>query len=119
MIAIARRLHVFLGALTAFCLSPGHSAAAETVPAPTPVSLDATHFLLVRGDRVVVYAIDPRHGYEVSVVNSALLDANGFVIGQFRPEARPSVGPSALPTPAPRETAPAPRTPSAPPPSAL
>jgi hypothetical protein len=91
--------------LTACAARP---AAAD--PSPTSVALDPTHFVVVRADRVLVYEADPKHGYALRVVNSALLDENGQVIGQFRPEARPSVGPSALPAPV--LPVPAPRSPS-------
>src|SRR5438067_1629208 len=89
--------HASLGAALALTLCAPYPAAAD---APTtPAALDATHFVVARGDRLLVYEADPKHGYTLRLVNSALLDERGQVIGQFWPEAHPSIGPSAPPAP--------------------
>src|SRR5690349_17257274 len=98
MYPFLQRLSVTVGVL--HCLSGGARCMADAdVASSAPVALDATHFALVRGDRVTVYEIDPKHGYSLRAVNAALLDENGVVIGQFRPDARSSVGPSSLSAP--------------------
>jgi hypothetical protein len=71
--------------------------------------LDARHFALLKGDRIVIYEVDPSHGYALRVVNTALLDGEGQVLGQFRPE-KPAVS---TPAPAPEKGAP-PRVPPSP-----
>src|SRR5947209_19103690 len=103
--------YVSLGAALALTLSAARPVAADVAPAP--VALDATHFVMVRENRLLVYEADPKHGYALRVVNSALLDENGQVIGQFRPDAHPAIGPSATPAPsAPLVPPPAPRSPA-------
>jgi hypothetical protein len=99
------------------------AASADETPAPAapaPVALDATHFVVVRGDRIVVYEVDPKKGYNLRVLNSALIDESGNVLGQFRPEGRPAVTPPASTSPTrPAPTpAPAPAPPAAPEPAA-
>jgi hypothetical protein len=88
-------------ALSLAVLSP----AGADVPAPAaPAALDATHFVVVRGDRLVIYEVDPKKGYDLRVVNSALVDESGRIVGQFRPETAPAASPPAVapgPEPAP------------------
>jgi hypothetical protein len=83
-------------------------AAAQSGAAGGLMPLDARHFVLLKGDRLVVYEVDPAHGYALQVVNTALLNEEGQVLGQFRPEK-----PAAVPIPPePKKTAP--RVPPAP-----
>jgi hypothetical protein len=84
----------------------GRPAAAQSGAAGRLTALDARHFALLKGDRIVIYEVDPSHGYALHVVNTALLDGVGRVMGQFRPE-KPA---AATPAPAPGKVAP-PRTP--------
>jgi hypothetical protein len=77
-------------------------AAAQSGAAGGLMPLDARHFALLKGDRIVIYEVDPAHGYALQVVNTALLDDEGRVLGQFRPE-KPAAAPAA---PAPRKAAP-------------
>lgn len=84
----------------------GRPAAAQSGGAGGLTPLDARHFALLKGDRIVIYEVDPSHGYALRVVNTALLDGEGQVMGQFRPE-KPAVS---TPAPAPGKSSP-PRTP--------
>lgn len=111
-----------LVAAVALSLSALTPARAEAPAASAPTALDATHFVLVRGDRIIIYEVDPKKGYDVRVVNSALVDESGRILGQFRPDSSPEAAPSSVapvpePDPAPipllhaagRQTLPAPK----------
>jgi hypothetical protein len=82
-------------------------AAAQSGGGGGLTALDARHFALLKGDRILIYEVDPSHGYALRVVNTALLDGEGQVLGQFRPE-KPAV---ATPAPAPGKAAPPPASP--------
>jgi hypothetical protein len=85
----------------------GRPAAAQGGEGGGLTPLDARHFALLKGDRIVIYEVDPSHGYALRVVNTALLDGEGRVMGQFRPE-KPA---AAAPAPAPGKVAPPPVSP--------
>jgi hypothetical protein len=83
-------------------LAPLPPAGAETPAASAPVGLDATHFVVVRGDRLVIYEVAPKKGYDLRVLNSALVDESGRIVGQFRPDPASAVAPpAAAPAPEP------------------
>jgi hypothetical protein len=86
----------------------GRPAAAQSGGAGGLTALDTRHFALLKGDRIVIYEVDPSHGYALHVVNTALLDGEGRVMGQFRPE-KPAV---ATPAPAPGKGGPPRMSPS-------
>jgi hypothetical protein len=94
-----------LVAAAVLSLAPLTPAIADTPTASTPCVLDATHFVVVRGDRIVVYEVDPKKGYDLRVLNSALVDDGGHIVGQFRPETEPA---AVTPAPAPEPPASAP-----------
>jgi hypothetical protein len=112
MCSSLRWLAVSVVSSIALSLAAARPSAAQASSGAAPVALDATHIAVLRGDRLVVYELNPKRGYDVRVVNSALLDANGLVIGQFHPEGRPAADPSSLP-PAPAP-APPPNAPTSP-----
>jgi hypothetical protein len=86
----------------------GRPVAAQSSASGGLTPLDARHFALLKGDRIVIYEVDPSHGYTLRVLNMALLDGEGQVLGQFRPEKPAAVTPAPEPGKAPPQVPPPP-----------
>jgi hypothetical protein len=100
------RLLPTIAALLALACAPAH---ADAPPSATIAPLDARHVVILRGDRMVVYEIDPARKHQARVVNTVILDEEGQIVGQFRPDPaaapvvpmRPIDPPKAAPRPEP------------------
>jgi hypothetical protein len=100
----------WLAAVTVMLCALGVGGAGAEGSGLTPI--DARHVALLKGDRIVIYEIDPARGFQLKVVNTVILDAEGQVLGQYRPAEPPAV-------PSPRPAAPAPASPAPAPPARL
>jgi hypothetical protein len=84
-----------LSILTVLFVLAAAPVRADAPPAASIAPLDARHVVVLRGDRMVIYEIDPARNHQARVVNTVLLDDEGQIAGQFRPD--PEAGPTVVP----------------------